>query len=143
MKGISEDIYQKIEAWRDRSGRRSRLFYLAELQLLIITIPTAVHESLHAFLYTKFDRQLGELGLVAQWIPKQSSSFSFGGSSAESDSSGGPRDTRGRGSNWPTLVIESGYSQSWPSLRLKMRWWFGASAGQVSFLLLSLLLEFN
>ncbi|KAK7414098.1 hypothetical protein QQX98_007041 [Neonectria punicea] len=52
------------------------------------------------------------------------------GDVGEADSSGGPFPQRGHGQAWPTLVIESGHSQSLPE------WWFGASDHQVKIVLL-------
>lgn len=37
---------------------------------------------------------------------------------------------------WPTLVIETGYSQSIIALRQQMRWWFTASQHRVKIVLL-------
>ncbi len=39
--------------------------------------------------------------------------------------------------SWPTLVIEAGYTQSLPSLRSKMRWWFNESNGDVKIVVLA------
>ncbi|CAI4219750.1 unnamed protein product [Parascedosporium putredinis] len=44
--------------------------------------------------------------------------------------------SRPLGTDFPTLVIEAGYSQSWASLRAKGRWWFEASDYAVKIVLL-------
>src|SRR5205807_9959366 len=51
-------------------------------------------------------------------------------------SSGGPFPIRGSENSWPTIVLESGYSQTLQSLRSKMRWWFSASDHEVKIVLL-------
>ena len=58
-----------------------------------------------------------------------------GGGGGEGDSTGGPRPERGKG-DWPTLVIESGQSESMNYLHLDMQWWFAASQHQVKIVLL-------
>ncbi len=111
-----------------------RLFYLADRDLLIITIPTRSHEVLHVGFQNLLIVSLALMGVDTQWIPLGATRLSRGGGSGEGDSSGGPWDTRGGAESWPTLVIEAGVSQSGPSLRLKMRWWFAASEAQVSYI---------
>lgn len=58
-------------------------------------------------------------------------------SSKEGDVTGGPTAQRGDGNSWPTLVIESGYSQSFNQLRQSMHWWFSASNHQVKIVVLA------
>jgi hypothetical protein len=59
------------------------------------------------------------------------------GSSGEGDSDGYPYPIRGGGNDWPSIVIEAGFSQSLNGLRSRMRWWFAASNHQVKIVLLS------
>lgn len=59
------------------------------------------------------------------------------GGAGEGDSSGGPLPQRGGTGDWPTLVIEAGYSQTLDDMRRVMRWWFGASNHQVKIVLLA------
>lgn len=53
------------------------------------------------------------------------------GNMGEGDSSGRPGFQQPGSESWPTLVIESGYSQSLQALRNDMRWWFSALNPQV------------
>ena len=53
----------------------------------------------------------------------------------EPDSSFQPRGAR-QTSDWPTLILEVGWSQSLPSLRQTMRWWFDASQHAVKIVIL-------
>jgi hypothetical protein len=55
----------------------------------------------------------------------------------EGDSTGGPRPERVGKGNWPTLVIESGHSQTLPELHKGMQWWFQASNHQVKIVILA------
>ncbi len=59
-----------------------------------------------------------------------------GGGGGEGDSTGGPRPGHGK-DDWPTLVIESGHSESMSYLHLDMQWWFAASQHQVKIVLLA------
>ena len=81
------------------------------------------------------------MGLRNDWKSTAATTFRPhghpGGDGGEGDSTGGPRSQRSRGEDWPTLVIEAGYSQSLESLRRDMRWWFGASDHQVKIVLLA------
>jgi hypothetical protein len=70
-------------------------------------------------------------GLLRLWAPIGAPTHTLGSQYApsgggEGDNTGGPKEFLGPDS-WPTLVIESGYSQTLGSLHRKMRWWFSAS----------------
>jgi hypothetical protein len=55
----------------------------------------------------------------------------------EGDSVFKPMTFRPRGRDWPTLVIQAGYSQSWNSLEQRAKWWFAASNHYVKIVLLA------
>lgn len=78
------------------------------------------------------------MGLRGQWRSLRASDHTSNdnGSSREGDSSGGPKPDRQPRGSWPTLVIESGVSQSLPDLRNTIRWWFSASGHAVKIVLL-------
>ncbi|ERT03275.1 hypothetical protein HMPREF1624_01581 [Sporothrix schenckii ATCC 58251] len=70
------------------------------------------------------------------WMSLSTTTFdATNGSSGQADSAGWPIDSRNAG-DWPTLVVEAGFSQTLPSLRAKMRWWFSASDHQVKVVVL-------
>jgi len=60
-----------------------------------------------------------------------------GGDSGEGDSAGGPKPGRGGPNDWPTLVIEAGYSETLRQLQTDMRWWFSASNHDAKIVLLA------
>lgn len=74
------------------------------------------------------------------WVGYRPTTFTDqnSGSSGEADASGGPFVAGvGELQDWPTLVIEAGYSQTLNRrLRDQMAWWFRASAHQVKIVLL-------
>lgn len=137
---VSPSSFAQIE--KERSIRRRRFRwrrYYVEPHVLIIAIPTAVHESLHITLYMEYQSQLCRIGIQNTWATKGASTFQAShpeGDSAEGDSSGGPRPQR-KGNNWPTLVIEAGDSESLNQLRMDMRWWFAVSDHKVKIVILA------
>lgn len=78
------------------------------------------------------------MGLRNSWRTSAAATFRTQGNrgSGEGDSSGGPKPQRQYGNQWPTLIIEAGYSQTLQGLRRVMRWWFSASDHAVKIVLL-------
>ncbi|KAI1463619.1 uncharacterized protein F4812DRAFT_463446 [Daldinia caldariorum] len=60
-----------------------------------------------------------------------------GSDGGEGDSSGGPIAVHGPKGSWPTLVIESGDSETLSALHDDMRWWFSASDHEVKIVLIA------
>lgn len=124
---------------QERRGFRLRRYH-ADTELLIITIPTPVHEALHLSLARKFEQRLPPTAFEI-WISIGSTTFRSqghpGGDGGEGDSSGGPIPARHYDGAWPTLVIEAGVSEPLNELHMDMRWWFAASAHQVKIVLLT------
>lgn len=137
---VSPSSFAQIEEERSIRGRRFRWRrYHAEPQILIVAIPTGVHESLHQTLYLQYHSQLCRSGMEKTWATKGSATFPAShawGDSAEGDSAGGPKPQR-RGNDWPSLVIEAGDSESLNQLRTDMRWWFAVSDHEVKIVILA------
>ncbi|KAK3383021.1 hypothetical protein B0T24DRAFT_653832 [Lasiosphaeria ovina] len=132
---VSPNQFTEIERERDTGGKTGqkkqyRKFrfrrYNTNSRILIITIPTRLHEILHLGLYSPYRR-----------TRFRAEKDHPGGDGAEGDSTGGPWPERGGAGNWPTLVIESGYSETLPELQKDMRWWFQASNYQVKIVILA------
>ncbi|KAH8888733.1 hypothetical protein GQ53DRAFT_653456 [Thozetella sp. PMI_491] len=115
--------------------------YHASKGILIITIPTKLHEALHLELHRKYDHKLVRNNQEDGWIVIGSTTFRPrghpGGDGGEGDSSGGPIPARHFNDAWPTLVIEAGDSESLSALRDDMKWWFSASDHLVKIVLLT------
>jgi hypothetical protein len=124
----------------ERTSRRSRIRikrYYAKHGLLLIAIPTAFHELSHANLYMEIATKIARMGLDDQWTGTGATTHeTAAGDMGEADSTGRPRFTRRGHDSWPTLVIESGVSDSLQALRDDMRWWFSASDHQVKIVIL-------
>jgi len=116
--------------------------YDSKSRILIITIPTKLHEALHLGLYRRYCNQLARNGTEEDWIDIGSATFRAeqghpGGDGGEGDSTGGPWPEREGAGNWPTLVIESGHSETLPELHKDMQWWFQASNHEVKIVILA------
>lgn len=123
-------------------GRKFRFHYRVDSRILLVTILTYAHEKLHLELYTNCLTQIYQMGLFKSWDTKGGTAYLSQGEypgrdKGEGDSSGGPK-VNGRGTaDWPTLVIEGGYSPSINMLRAKMRWWFATSDHDVKIVVLA------
>ncbi|KAF8742516.1 hypothetical protein AX14_003915 [Amanita brunnescens Koide BX004] len=138
---VSPQDFFHISSERERQGRKFRLsLYSADTQVLIITIPTRPHEMLHAYLDDDIFIAVIEMGLrdfkrVGSTTYSEMDADGQMMSRGEGDSCRVPS-SREHAGDFPTLVIEAGYTQSWPSLIDKANWWFKASRYDVKIVLL-------
>ena len=132
----------EIEREREKRRRKFRLRrYSNESQILIITLPSTLHEVLHLLIYRQFEKKLFQNNQDDGWTPLGSATFRVshghpGGDGGEGDSTGSPTPERNI-NDWPTLVIEAGVSQSLGELHNDMRWWFSMSDHKVKIVLLA------
>jgi len=109
---------------------------------MVITIPTSEHEGLHRGLDLCFYDDAVSMGLRREFVCVGSTTFmdrdANGNitSEGEGDSCRKPKSMRTNKDQYPTLVIEAGWSQTPQSLREKARWWFDKSNGDVKIVLL-------
>ena len=109
---------------------------------MIITIPTLEHEGLHGGLDDYFRDDAVSMGLRREFMNIGSTTFmdkdTNGNitSEGEGDSCRKPGSMRTNKYQYPTLVIEAGWSQTLQGLRQKARWWFNKSNGDVKIVLL-------
>lgn len=136
--GLSEDDFLSLTDERYKSIRLKR-FYV-DRGLLIIAIPTAVHEHLHMNLFMEITILIFRMGPEHQWSCEGATTHRAEGrprgDGGEGDSTGRPALVSRRANRWPTLVIEAGSSRTLESLRIDMRWWFSASDHRVKIYLL-------
>ncbi|KAH9999707.1 hypothetical protein F4779DRAFT_155823 [Xylariaceae sp. FL0662B] len=132
--------FDRIDHQREEAGRKFRFHYRAAEGILIITIPTQIHEVLFRGICESFISQLFQRGIYNRWVTTGAATYRNqdypGGDGGEGDYAGCPRPERTSIESWPTLVIESGHSQSLNLLRSKKNWWFSASDHQVKIVLL-------
>jgi|SRR3569833_1182467 len=115
--------------------------FSAESGILIITIPTDLHEKLHTWIWENTRDSIVQMGLRRGWNTMGSKTLRAqghpGGDGGEGDSTGGPKPQRGNQGDWPTLVIEAGDSETLSELKKDMEWWFSTSNHQVKIVLLA------
>lgn len=144
---VDVKTYRRFEKWRDDSGRHYRLFFPGtdpdpetdtEINRLFITIPTEEHEKSHVLLSAIIVVDMANMGRgPLDWVNTAASTRRHrrGGGGIEGDSTMFSFPEREDGGG-PTLVIESGRSQSLPRLRSKMEYWFDKSRHEVHIVLL-------
>uniref|UniRef100_A0A8H7NKN2 Uncharacterized protein n=1 Tax=Bionectria ochroleuca TaxID=29856 RepID=A0A8H7NKN2_BIOOC len=126
IKDISAEQFTLVQRERgDKTPFRLK-FFCPDQHLLIITIPSIPHEVVIARLERFFITGVVAQGLDLHWIGLNSTTYinQNNGTAGEGDASGGPFIPGvGAVQHWPTLVIESGYSQTLTQLRAQMAWW--------------------
>ncbi|KAF4033649.1 putative Uma2 domain-containing protein [Phytophthora infestans] len=128
----------------DGEGLRIRLRFLAlgDGRLVIVELPTTVHESTAEEFKSEFLAATGnrrELGKCGSMTARRAAN-----PNKEADATFGPkRTTLNRApapalrtvTDWVTLAVEVGRSQSWASLKGAARWWCGYTGIQYVLLL--------
>ena len=130
----------KIDAARNSMGKHIRLTHYTDTDMLIVKLPTAAHESAHSNLAKRVVialTRMGTPGLVEdEFYSVGATTYHGRNSSKEGDSSYKPLTARPRDTDWPTIVLESGYSESLRHLRCVARWWLTESRGDVRIVIL-------
>ncbi|KAK4145805.1 uncharacterized protein C8A04DRAFT_35377 [Dichotomopilus funicola] len=115
---VSPSNFTEIEREREKQRRKFRFRrYHSNRQLLLITIPTDVHDTLHLGIYMRFYAQLVRSGREHDWktigpATRPAQQDHPRGDGGEGDSTGGPKPDRATKGAWPTLVIDAGFSES-------------------------------
>jgi hypothetical protein len=140
---IPPPAFAELQREKEARRRKFRFRYDSASHNLIVTLGTALHERLHAELYSQVHYSLTDSGLSRRWtpighttLPSLELAYS-GGETAEADSSGGPFPERAGPDAWPTLVVQSGDTKTLAQLREDMHWWFARSDHQVKIVLLA------
>ncbi|KAK0720818.1 hypothetical protein B0H67DRAFT_485693, partial [Lasiosphaeris hirsuta] len=139
---VSPNHCTEIQREREKRCRKFRFRrYESDPRILLITIPTDLHESLHLGLYMRFHSKLARNDMEESWKSIGTATFRRqghpGGDGVEGDSTGGPRPGCEGAGKWPTLVIEGGDSESLGGLHNDMRWWFQAPNHNVKIVILA------
>ncbi|EPE03021.1 dead deah box dna helicase [Ophiostoma piceae UAMH 11346] len=133
---VSPSSFRALEAERDRRCQHFRLFYQPDTECVVVTVPNLQHSQMHIIMYEFIRDTMVTMGVHRGWRPIGDTTFNTAnGSSGQGDSAGSPKAGR-NADDWPTLVVEAGFSQTLPSLRAKMRWWFAASHHRVKVVIL-------
>ena len=130
---VTREDLAKIDASRTSIGRHTRMTYYADIDLLIVKLmPSVKHEAAHRSLSEDFVYKIRVMGVPRNGLyPLGAARFEGHNSSKEADSAYKPLPIRSGESDWPTIVFESGLSESLGRLRADAEWWLIESGGQV------------
>ncbi|RHZ67743.1 uncharacterized protein CDV56_109314 [Aspergillus thermomutatus] len=138
--GVTPQRFEYIESHRDALGaKRARFSYFADIETLIVKVPSEPHEKAHAGIGSEIMLRLRMNMRIArdEVFPVQSTTYhGRGGSSKEADSSYKNLRVRSRVGSWPLWVVEGGMSGSIQRLRGDASWWIDHSGGEVKLVLL-------
>jgi hypothetical protein len=138
--GVTPQLFEYIESRRNSLGaKRVRFTYFADIETLIVKVPSEAHEKAHAIIgHEIFLRLRGHMAVDGdEVVPVQSTTFhGNGGSSKEADSAYKNLNVRSHVASWPVWVVEGGMSESIERLRGDASWWINHSNGDVQLVLL-------
>ena len=127
-----------IQGARDSNYKTLRFFYLRSLRALIVKImPGEAHELAIWEFGKVFDRKLVSVGMGNALKSIGSTTYYGieGQSQKEADASFKPRGARNWKSDWPTMILECGVTQSPQCLKAVAHWWADNSVGEVNIVL--------
>jgi hypothetical protein len=110
--------------------------HYVDWDILIVKVPTAKHEIAHRTFSDQLFFEAGLMGLRWELISIGVTTFKTPRVSKEGDSALKSRSMRPREKDWPTIVLESGWSESLTRLRQDAHIWFENSGGDVKIVLL-------
>jgi len=118
FQGVTKDHLGKIDHERASIGKHTRMAHDTDADLLIIKLmPSAKHESVHLSLARRLENAFTRMGLSEDCLfPLGGTTFYGPTSSKEADSAYKPL-SRDQVTDWPTIIFESGLSESLPRLR--------------------------
>src|SRR2546423_1208193 len=128
----------KIERERERGeiDRGVRMTHYVDWNILIVKVPTVEHEAAHRIFSDQLFGEAMLMGLRWELISIGATTFKTPRVSKEGDSAFKPLSMRPRGADWPTIVLESGWSESLTKLRQDAHIWLENSGGDVKIILL-------
>ena len=134
---VSVDDLAKIDRARNSIGKGIRMTHYTDIDLLIVKLPSAVHERAHGNLATDMIGKVVLMGIPPTELDFVGASrFRGRRSSKEGDSAYRPHSFRPNETDWPTIVIEAGVSESLRRLRFDASWWLTESGGDVKIVII-------
>jgi hypothetical protein len=130
----------KIDRARNSIGKSIRMTHYTDIDLLIVKLPSVVHEKAHVNLAKRVATALARMGTLGlaedEFCGVGAARFRGRRSSKEGDSAYKPQSFRPNDPDWPTIVIESGVSESLHRLRFDAGWWLTESGGDVKIVII-------
>jgi hypothetical protein len=136
VRDVDEDIMKHIE---DRNYKGVRYEWHGDLEVLIVKVPTKVHETAAATFGSRIDVTATNMGLPPierQLIGAGKCKAPGGSPSKEPDWSMVNANVRPDPDDFPTIVIEVGFSETLQKLRNDARLWFSMSNNDVQIVIL-------
>ena len=124
---------QTIDNQRHRLGKTSRFQHdEAEGLLIVKVMPSVLHEMAHLNLIKGIYSQMVSMQMgLGNLVAVGSARFKGKSTSKEGDSAFKPLGLRRNSTDWPTIVFETGLSESRCKLRADAAWWLSNSDGDV------------
>lgn len=126
FRGVTEKMLEHIDHKRRYIGGNLRFYYNSDCEELIVKLmPTFQHEAAHCGFSHELTSRARLVGMPwGSLIPCGATRYrgSSNSSFKEGDSGHKPRALRPSPSDWPTIVFESGFSESLPRLRVDAAW---------------------
>ncbi len=129
---VTKEDLQLIDSTLDI---KIKITYFKQEELLIVKyMPSAFHETtsevFDAYMKTKLASM--EVNFLTDYIPRGSTRYYGARLSKEANKSYVPIPTRRGTDDWPTIVLEVGYSESLAQLRQDARLWIIESGGEMN-----------
>ncbi|KIX01034.1 uncharacterized protein Z518_10100 [Rhinocladiella mackenziei CBS 650.93] len=137
FRDVKKDDLAEIDAKRESIGRHARMSCYTYDNLLIIKLmPSVEHEMVHRNLGENIKFELIQMGIKRNHFPAVGAGrYSRPHSSKEGDTAYKPA-TRDQKTDFPTIVLESGLSESLNHLRHDARWWLSDPTSHAEIVLL-------
>jgi hypothetical protein len=135
---VTTDDLLNIERGREcgEISRGVRMTHYVDWNILILKVPTAEHERSHRKFSDKLVIRAAGMGLEEEFDSLGATKFKTPHMSKEGDSAFKPLSIRPRKADWPTIVLEFGWSESLVKLRQDAHRWLENSGGDVKIVLL-------
>lgn len=130
---VTGSQFSTLDRARHQIGRYTRIMYSKEERTMIVKLmPAAAHEAAYTTFVDRLRYSMASMGIpVGEIVGMGSTAFEGRSASKEADASMKPIPSRRLATDWPTLVFESGLSESLRRLRIDAQWWLTNSSGQV------------
>lgn len=135
---VTRSQFSTLDRARHQIGRYTRIMYSEGEQTMIIKLmPAAGHEAAYTTFVERLIYSMATMGIPAgEIVGMGSTRFEGRSTSKEADAAMKPIPSRRLATDWPTLVFESGLSESLRRLRTDAKWWLTNSSGQVNIVVL-------
>ena len=133
---VTQDHLVVIDRIRENRFKGHHFLYFDREETLIVKLMAGQAQAFAGQGFGgRLDTKIAEMGLFEDIGRTESATFKGNGSQKEADCSWKPYNTRPLISDWPTLIIECGISQSRGRLVADAHWWLENSGGQVKIVL--------